>query len=62
MKAVRVHEFGPPEVMKIEEIADVQPGPGQVLVEIRAAGVNPVDAYIRAGTYRPDLPSLIRRE
>jgi NADPH:quinone reductase len=56
MNTVRVHEFGPPEVMRIEEIAGVQPGPGQVLVGIRAAGVNPVDAYIRAGMYRPDLP------
>jgi len=56
MKAVRVYQFGPPEEMKIEDVADVQPGPGQVLVRIRSAGVNPVDAYIRAGMYRPDLP------
>ena len=56
MKAIRVQAFGPPEVMKIETIADPQPGPGQVLVAIRAAGVNPVDAYIRSGMYRPDLP------
>ena len=56
MKTIRVHEFGPPEVMKIETIADPQPGPGQILVAVRAAGVNPVDAYIRAGMYRPDLP------
>lgn len=58
MKAIRVHEFGGPEVMRLEETADPQPGAGQVLVRISAAGVNPVDAYIRTGTHaqRPNLP------
>ncbi len=51
MKAIRVHEFGPPEVMKLEEVPDPVPGPGQALVKIVAIGVNPVDAYIRSGTY-----------
>ena len=58
MKAIRVHEFGPPEVMKLEEVADLRPGPGQVVVEVKAAGVNPVDSYVRSGLYarRPVLP------
>lgn len=58
MKSIRVHEFGPPEVMRLEEIPDPTPEPGQVVVRIGAAGVNPVDTYIRAGTYavRPPLP------
>jgi NADPH2:quinone reductase len=58
MKAIRVHEFGDPGVMKLEEMPDPKPAPGEVLVRIRAAGVNPVDAYIRAGTYprKPTLP------
>ena len=58
MKAIRVREFGPPEVLMIEDVPDVVPGPGQVVVRIRAAGVNPVDAYVRAGTYarKPALP------
>jgi hypothetical protein len=47
MKAIRVHEFGVPSVLKLEEIPDPKPGPGELLVRIRAAGVNPVDAYIR---------------
>jgi NADPH2:quinone reductase len=58
MKAIRVHEFGGPEVMKLENIPDLQPGPGQVVVRIHAAGVNPVESYIRTGTYamKPTLP------
>lgn len=51
MKAVRVHEFGGPEALRLEEVADPQPGPGQVLVTVEAVGVNPVDAYIRSGGY-----------
>jgi NADPH2:quinone reductase len=58
MKAIRVHEFGAPSVMRLEEVSDPEPGPGEVLVEVRAAGVNPVDTYVRAGTYAklPPLP------
>ncbi|MBI3460034.1 NADPH:quinone reductase [Candidatus Acetothermia bacterium] len=58
MKAIRVREFGGPEVMRLEEIADPQVGPGQVLVKVKAVGVNPVDTYIRSGTYsiKPNVP------
>jgi NADPH:quinone reductase len=58
MKSIRVHQPGPPDVMQLEEIPDPHPGPGQVLVEIKAVGVNPVETYIRAGTYasKPALP------
>ena len=55
MKAIRVHEFGPPEVMKLEEVSPLTPGPGEVVVKLHAIGVNPVDTYIRSGLYRPDL-------
>ena len=41
MKAIRVTAFGGPEVLKLEEVPTPQPGPGEVLVRIRAAGVNP---------------------
>jgi NADPH2:quinone reductase len=58
MKAIRLHEFGPPEVMKFEEVHDPRPAPGQIVVRVHAAGVNPVETYIRAGTYalKPPLP------
>src|SRR5262252_1695761 len=58
MKAIRVHEFGGPSVLKLEEIPDLQPGSGEVVVRVRAAGVNPVDAYMHTGTYarKPALP------
>lgn len=58
MRAIVVREFGEPEVMKLEEAADPVAGDDQVLVEVRAAGVNPVDTYIRSGKYArlPELP------
>jgi NADPH:quinone reductase len=58
MKAIRVNEFGGPEVLRLEEVPAPQPGPGQVLVRMHAVGVNPVETYIRAGTYArlPELP------
>src|SRR5215510_9060552 len=49
MKAVRVREFGPPEVMHVEEIERPVAGPGEVLVEVAAAGVGVWDGWIRDG-------------
>jgi len=58
MKAIRVHQFGGPEVMRLEDVPDPKPSAGQVVVRIRAAGVNPVETYVRAGAYArlPGLP------
>jgi NADPH2:quinone reductase len=58
MKAIRINKFGSPEVMKLETVNELKPDKGQVLVEIKAAGVNPVETYIRAGMYarKPNLP------
>jgi NADPH:quinone reductase len=51
MKAIRVSQPGGPEVLKLEDVPDLTPGAGQVLVDVRAVGVNPVETYIRSGTY-----------
>jgi len=58
MKAIRVHQFGGPEVLKLEVVPDLHPGAGEVLVQVKAAGVNPVETYIRNGAYavKPSLP------
>jgi NADPH:quinone reductase len=58
MKATRVREFGGPEVLRLEEVPDLKPAAGQVVVRVRAAGVNPVETYIRSGNYarKPSLP------
>jgi NADPH2:quinone reductase len=57
MKAIVVHEFGPPEVMKLEEVSVPELTGTQVLVRVHAIGVNPVETYIRSGNY-PSKPSL----
>lgn len=57
MKAIRVHLFGGPEVMRLEDVPDPKPSAGQVVARIGAAGVNPVETYVRAGAYAR-LPSL----
>src|SRR4051794_24904497 len=49
MMAWRVHEFGLPEIMKFERVSRPEPGPGEVLVKVEAAGVGPWDGWIRAG-------------
>ncbi|MHC4927561.1 MAG: NADPH:quinone reductase [Planctomycetota bacterium] len=53
MKAICVHEFGDPDVMGLEEVDLPSPGDDEVIVDIKAVGVNPVDTYIRAGWYGP---------
>jgi NADPH2:quinone reductase len=58
MKAILVRAFGGPEVLKLEDVPEPAPGPGQIVVAMKAAGVNPVETYVRAGLYpsKPDLP------
>ena len=53
MKAVRIHEDGGPEVLRYEDVADPEPGPGEVLVSLQAAGLNHLDVWVRKG-----LPSV----
>jgi len=51
MKAVQIQNFGGPEVMTLEQVPDPKPAADQVVVTVKAIGVNPVDSYIRAGLY-----------
>jgi NADPH2:quinone reductase len=58
MRAIVVREFGGPDVMTVDEVPTPSAGPGQVVIRVRAVGVNPVDTYIRSGLYarKPALP------
>jgi NADPH2:quinone reductase len=60
MKAIVVHEFGDPSVLRLEDAPEPQPGPRQVVVRMHAVGVNPVEVYVRSGNYgerpRPYTP------
>ncbi len=60
MKAVYVKQFGEPEVMQLAEVDKPSPKEDEILVKVEAAGVNPVDTYIRSGVYAklPDLPYI----
>src|ERR1700753_217460 len=62
MKAVRFSQFGGPEVLEIVELPDPHPGPGQVRVAVRAAGVNPSDWKKRRGLMDPELPQVMGYE
>lgn len=66
MKAVRIHTFGDPEVLHLEEVDTPKPKPGEVLVKVGAAGVNPVDYKIREGKYprivSAQLPIILGRD
>jgi len=62
MKAVVIHETGGPEVLRWEEAPDPEPDDGEVLIRVRAAGVNPVDWKQRSGNYDLDLPTILGNE
>lgn len=57
MRAVRLHEHGDPDVLQVEEVDRPEPAADELLIEVAAAGVNPVDTYFRDGSYEPvDVP------
>ncbi|GAA1873508.1 quinone oxidoreductase [Myceligenerans crystallogenes] len=62
MRAVVAREAGGPEVLVVEELPDPQPGPGQILVRVAAAGVNFIDTYRRSGTYPMEYPHRVGAE
>ena len=56
MRAAFVEQPGPPETIRVGEVPDPVPGPGQVRVRVHAASVNPIDVYHRAGIVKAQLP------
>ncbi|MCB9143520.1 MAG: quinone oxidoreductase [Anaerolineales bacterium] len=62
MKAIRVHQCGGPEALVYEEVALPEPGPGEVLVKVEAAGVNYIDTYHRTGLYPLPAPFSLGME
>ncbi|WP_432547690.1 quinone oxidoreductase family protein [Kineococcus sp. SYSU DK004] len=62
MRAVQIDRTGGPEVLTVTDVPDPRPGPGQVLVEVEAAGVNYIDTYRRSGVYPLDLPAVLGSE
>ena len=62
VKAIRVHEYGGPDVLRYEEVNEPEPGPGHIRVQVKAIGVNFVDVYQRTGAYPVELPYIPGRE
>ncbi len=62
LKTIRVHAHGGPEVLQLEELPLPAPGPGQILVAVKAAGVNLFDTQLRSGLYKRDLPVMLGQE
>ena len=62
MQAIRVHSHGGPESLALDEVATPEPGPGQVLIQVTAAGVNFVEIYQRKGVYAMSLPAILGGE
>ncbi len=60
--AVRIHEAGGPEVLRWEEVADAEPGPGEVRIAQTACGLNFIDVYHRTGLYPLELPTTLGME
>jgi len=62
VKAIRIHQFGGPEVLQYEDAADPVLKPGEALVKVDAAGVNFIDTYQRSGAYKVPLPTILGQE
>jgi len=62
MKAIRVHGPGGPEALRYEDVPQPAPGPGEVLIQVQAAGVNYIDVYQRTGLYKVALPFTLGQE
>lgn len=62
MRAIRIHEFGGPDVLRYEEVPLPEPGAGEARVRIEAVGINYIDVYQRKGQYPDPLPVIPGRE
>ena len=62
MQAIRIHQFGGPEVLRLEDVPVPEPGPGEALIKVEATGINYVDVYHRTGLYPGQLPLTLGRE
>jgi NADPH:quinone reductase len=62
MKAIRIHQFGGPDVLQYEDVPDPAPKAGEALVKVDAAGVNFIDTYQRSGAYKVPLPTILGQE
>jgi NADPH2:quinone reductase len=62
MRAIRVHEYGGPEALKLDDIPTPEPGPGQARVKLEATGVNFIEMYQRSGSYKGQLPFTLGSE
>jgi NADPH:quinone reductase len=62
MKAIRIHQPGGPDVLKLDEVPEPKPGAGEALVKIDAAGLNYIDVYLREGIYKAPLPFALGLE
>jgi NADPH2:quinone reductase len=62
MKAIRIHAAGGPEVMRLEDVPEPTPKPGEAVVKVDAAGLNYIDVYFRSGLYKADYPLTLGLE
>jgi NADPH:quinone reductase len=62
VQAIRIEQFGGPEVLRVQDVPVPDPGRGEVLIEVEAAGLNFVDVYHRTGLYPGELPLTLGRE
>ncbi len=62
MKAIRISQYGGPEVLSLEDIDTPSPGDGQIRIKIEAAGLNFIDTYHRTGLYPLNLPLTLGLE
>jgi NADPH2:quinone reductase len=62
MKAIRVHAAGGPEVMRLEDVPEPDPGPGEIVVRLEAIGINFIEVYQRTGQYSMKYPYTPGRE